>query len=853
MKKALLWAGFAAMSLIGTGTVLGVWFRHQYPPERLRQMAAEAAGTRLGRQIEVAGARVNLLKGLELNGVRLSEQPDFSAGTFFSADTVRVLPRLVPLLSGHLVVRRVELDRPQIRLHRVSSDTFNFSSLGPSPTGSPAQTGRVSPSAFFISDAIIHRGDVIIQDDVAKVGLRLTNLESRVSGLSLTDPFGATMDAAVELRYVDTLWKGPVSAQARLSLSGNKAVILQKLSLGLGSSSLNITGTIHPTPAPRVDGKLTVIALSAVDLAPLVNLPIPFQTATLAGRWSVKGTSSVFQAEGEFDAKSPTLDLSGKLALSGNGGRYTARLEPTSVRLSNSPWAPSFSATGPLGGPWTGEYADGHWTVKGALTADGALFSYGGWITKSAGAPLTLIASAASSAAGEPRLNVDVRAPDLILSPRGPWPDDVNISGNVGVTGELRGTPSSMTFAVTADGQSLETRIGSAFQKPADSALFLSADGRLDRSGEPGVFHVELSSSSVHTLAGDVTARGTVVFPRTIGLDIEGQFSDLSTLQKMVPSLAAYRLRGRSTLSARVAGPVNHPTVRGDIRVFKGSVTPIPGIVFSDLGGHATWADETVELKSLEGTAFGSPFHLAGRIEHIRKRPSVFLDGNWEKLEVQKALAIFSSTAPATSPTPASKDTTPAPLARTEGTFRVGEIIHPHYRGRDFNFNWNLTDVGPNLSVLSGTATVTAASGEIINVPVAKKINGLMDREGSDLGYKKLTGRFLVDRGLARIPSFTLNSDQTDFSASGQVRLGTMESDLGLVLKLPAGSVRGSVGQWMTAEDGRPTIEARLKGPLRDPKVKVDYRDTVKRAAQDILKKTFGGWKGKTNKIQPTP
>jgi hypothetical protein len=80
-----------------------------------------------------------------------------------------------------------------------------------------------------------------------------------------------------------------------------------------------------------------------------------------------------------------------------------------------------------------------------------------------------------------------------------------------------------------------------------------------------------------------------------------------------------------------------------------------------------------------------------------------------------------------------------------------------------------------------------------------------------------------------------------------------MESDLELVLKLPAGSVRGSVGQWMTAADGRPTIEARLKGPLRDPKVKVDYRDTVKRAAQDILKKTLGGWKGKPDKIPPTP
>jgi hypothetical protein len=105
---------------------------------------------------------------------------------------------------------------------------------------------------------------------------------------------------------------------------------------------------------------------------------------------------------------------------------------------------------------------------------------------------------------------------------------------------------------------------------------------------------------------------------------------------------------------------------------------------------------------------------------------------------------------------------------------------------------------------------------------------------------------------MAEIKSFVLNSDQTDFFANGHVRLGDMESDLRLMLKLPPGSVRGSVGNWITADDGRPTIEAALKGPLRDPKVKVDYRDTVRRAAQDIFKKTLGGWKGKPDRPPAT-
>jgi hypothetical protein len=156
---------------------------------------------------------------------------------------------------------------------------------------------------------------------------------------------------------------------------------------------------------------------------------------------------------------------------------------------------------------------------------------------------------------------------------------------------------------------------------------------------------------------------------------------------------------------------------------------------------------DTANIESLSGKTFGSPFTLSGRINHF-DRPTIALDGRWDRLEVEKLLKVFSPTTPP-APTPRHRplptkmpQIPPRPSLKPLGVFRIGEIVHPHYVGRDFQFKWDFTDVGPNLSVLSGTASVTAATGEIKDVPVAKKINKLMNREGSDIAYNKLAGLF---------------------------------------------------------------------------------------------------------------
>lgn len=884
MKRLLKGLAIVAFALILLFVGGGLWLRYQYPPDRIRRMAADRLGKRLGRQIEIADARISLWHGLELKGIRLSEASSFSAGTFFEADRVRVLHRWLPLLSRHIMVRSIDIDRPRVTIRRSAEGLFNFADLEKS-TG-PTENGGEAPSPvlFLISRAALSDGEIVFQDDRFHLLIKMRKLDARVSGFSLTDPFGLQVKGDLEVRKEKSLWKGPLALKAHLTPVGDRPVTLEKFHVGLGSSALDLAGTITPLPTPLANVTLTLTSLAAADLTPLFPLPDPIKNARLAGQWTIQATSSTANAYGTFDAQAPLMAMSGSMTLNTDGVHHQVQLQPKSFRLEDSPLAPGFSGSGPLGGRWDISVSSAHWNIKGELTGDGAVFSYEDWLKKPASSPFTLTGTVTENGPNGPTVDLDLRAPEINIIPGGPWPKDLHLSGTAGLTAEVRGTPDNLAFDVSCDGRSIDTAYKNAFHKPTSSALSLSSTGKIKknfplRSGEGGKRDLEISEATIRMSAGIVDVKGNIndfMNTRFLHLTINGKTTDLSRVEPLLPSLTHYRLRGQTTLDATVNGPATGPLVTGQIHLSNAAATPTPGLDLSEMDGQINFYGDTAEIRSLKGKAFGSPFTLTGKIDHF-DRPTIELDGRWERLEIEKWLKTFSPAAPApkqnstapqrgappATPSPTNKGVVtpqnaerpplPAPIASATGIFRIGEIVHPHYLGRDFQFKWALTDVGPNLSLLSGNASVTAASGEITNIPLAKKINKLMDRDGSDISYKKMAGTFLVTRGITEVQSFVLNSDQTDFSAHGHVRLGDMESDLRLMLKLPPGSVRGSVGNWMTADDGRPTIEASLKGPLGDPKVKVDYRDTVRRAAQDILKKTLGGWKGKPDRATANP
>ena len=181
----------------------------------------------------------------------------------------------------------------------------------------------------------------------------------------------------------------------------------------------------------------------------------------------------------------------------------------------------------------------------------------------------------------------------------------------------------------------------------------------------------------------------------------------------------------------------------------------------------------------------------------------------------------------------------------TKGTFFIGAVDHPNYLGHELRATWNLTNAGSDLNRCGGTAEVSGSDGKIRDLPLVSKLNALTHKSSAEIPYKRMAGHFKVVRGTLSTDDFLLDGGPVDVQIKGTVGLVSLLADLRAVLKLPARSVGGSVGGWIAAKDGRPTLDATIKGPLTDPTIRADTGKVAKQAVQnlakDSLKKYLGG------------
>ncbi|MBI4720634.1 MAG: AsmA family protein, partial [Chitinivibrionia bacterium] len=158
----------------------------------------------IGRPVSIEHIGVTLRGGIgvELQGVKIADDPAFSNEPFLEAADLRVNAKLWPLFSKRFEVKRAALHAPVIRIVRNEQGVLNSSTIG-----APANTGKSSeregggsataaaPLAVALVD--IDEGTVHYDDRQAKTALSVARIKSRVEDFNYARPVAFELEAAV--------------------------------------------------------------------------------------------------------------------------------------------------------------------------------------------------------------------------------------------------------------------------------------------------------------------------------------------------------------------------------------------------------------------------------------------------------------------------------------------------------------------------------------------------------------------------------------------------------------------------------------------------------------------------------
>ncbi len=165
--------------LVSLAFALVAWRAHRSLSDRPGEVIA-ALSEAIDLPVEADGVHVTWWPpGLVVHGLRIPDESPLGPGDLVHADEARLVVRGWPLLTGTVVVQRVEVVSPVVRLVRGVEGGWNFSgrgSLEPSlesaPGGGDRAHGEVARSAtgsstaleFDIVDVVLGRGRISLRD-----------------------------------------------------------------------------------------------------------------------------------------------------------------------------------------------------------------------------------------------------------------------------------------------------------------------------------------------------------------------------------------------------------------------------------------------------------------------------------------------------------------------------------------------------------------------------------------------------------------------------------------------------------------------------------------------------------------
>jgi len=251
-------------------------------PERVRATVLPLAEEQLDRKVDFSGLGVSIFSGITLEGFTVFEAD--GKQPFVSLDGLVLRYRLLPLLTGKVVVDEVSLVKPRIVVVRNADGSFNFSGIGKTGEGKPSEASTKSAPQgedgegidLLVASVTVRDGEVIYRDHALQPG----------------KPFELTL-AAIEVQASD------------ISLDKSFPV---ELTADLDGAPLTVTAQVDPQQSAG-EGTLTLKGLALKNFQALAGDGYPKHLEPLTLDITLNGSGSAEQAALKGDC---TLNLAGE-------------------------------------------------------------------------------------------------------------------------------------------------------------------------------------------------------------------------------------------------------------------------------------------------------------------------------------------------------------------------------------------------------------------------------------------------------------------------------------------------------------------------------------------------------------
>jgi hypothetical protein len=205
----------------------------------------------------------------------------------------------------------------------------------------------------------------------------------------------------------------------------------------------------------------------------------------------------------------------------------------------------------------------------------------------------------------------------------------------------------------------------------------------------------------------------------------------------------------------------------------------------------------------------------------------------------------------------------PKSFPATSGLMHIGEVTYPNCKMSNLEAQWDLRGISTGLKKANGNIRISFGPGRVDDIPALEdqdphnilrviflpfvfmhRLNNLSVISAAtaypkSMDFTRIYGDYGLKRGIVNVRLFQVDSPELLASAEGQVDFPREKVSLHILTRLTHS--RGPLPEYLTDEQGRPSIGFYVEDDLNKPTLKIEYRkmesDAIEKSLQAGLER----------------